>query len=285
MARAQHTAADGSTVTFDSPGDVAAVATSSIRYQDRQALRELTTAPLPALDALPYTVDEEYAHRGGRLRIGHRRETDPSVQSDRRDTFAVWRGARFGVLLVQTAASADAVIGVLDTLRFDERPTGLALEADSLQPATTKLVKEHPGSAWPRSPRRPRGRRHASPVGGHGRRGWRVLSRRGPAGRPAADPGQRIGVDDAAAGRRRRCGGRRGGPDHRAARHLGGGLMLDFLVPTLATAAAVLLVGAGGVHLTHRTRCARPSTVRTSWPPRLNGRWPWSSGRVSYWSG
>jgi hypothetical protein len=145
MARATHTAIDGSTVTFDGPIDVTAPATSSVRYQDVALVRELTTAPVTAVDALPIVVDEEYAYAGGTLRIGHRDETDPSISSTRRDTFAVWRGAHHALLLLETAAPADSLIAVLDTLTLTESDTGLAVEADELVPATTKLVKELPG--------------------------------------------------------------------------------------------------------------------------------------------
>ena len=145
MGRAVHTAADGSSVTFEGPVDLAAVATSSVRYQDHGIVRELTTAPLHALDALPFTVDEEYRHRSGEVHIGHRSETDPSISSHRQDTFAVWRGAHHGLLLIETGAPADALLAVLDELGLEERPTGLAVEAPRLLPPTTKLVKELPG--------------------------------------------------------------------------------------------------------------------------------------------
>jgi hypothetical protein len=44
-----------------------------------------------------------------------------------------------------TAAPADALLAVLDTLSIEEQPEGLAVEAAQLLPATTKLVKELPG--------------------------------------------------------------------------------------------------------------------------------------------
>lgn len=145
MGTAVHRAVDGSTVTFDGPVDVSAVATSNVRYQDVEALREVTTGPLAAVDALPITIDEEYAHAGGEVRIGHRTETDPAVRSHRRDTFAVWRGQSHGLFVMATAAPADALLALLDTMTIDEAPEGIAVEAPQLLPATTKLVKELPG--------------------------------------------------------------------------------------------------------------------------------------------
>jgi hypothetical protein len=145
MARATHTTVDGSTVTFDGPVDLTAAVTSSVRYDDATIVRELTTAPVTAMDALPYVVDEEYAHRGGTLRIGHRDEADATIGSRRRDTFAVWQGAVHALLLVEAEAGADVLIAVLDRLTLTESPTGLAVEADGLVPATTRLVKEIPG--------------------------------------------------------------------------------------------------------------------------------------------
>jgi len=145
MARATHTAVDGSTVVLDGPVDLAAPVTSSIRYDEGGLVRELTTAPLNAVDALPYVVDEEYAHAGGTLRIGHRDEADAALGSHRRDTFAVWRGTAHALLLIETEASSDTLIAVLDGLTLTESPTGLAVEAAGLVPATTRLVKEIPG--------------------------------------------------------------------------------------------------------------------------------------------
>lgn len=145
MARATHTAVDGSTVVLDGPGDLAAPVTSSIRYEDLGIVRELTTAPVTAMDALPFVIDEEYAHGGGTLRIGHRDEADPAIGSHRRDTFAVWRGTTHALLVVEAEASSAALIAVFDRLTLTERPSGLAVEADGLVPATTRLVKEIPG--------------------------------------------------------------------------------------------------------------------------------------------
>ena len=145
MTRATHTAVDGSTVTLDGPVDLAAAVTSSIRYDDATVVRELTTAPVTAVDALPYVVDEEYAYGGGTLRIGHRDESDPAISSRRRDTFAVWRGSVHALLLVEAEATGDALIAVLDRLTLTESPSGLAVGADGLIPATTRLVKEIPG--------------------------------------------------------------------------------------------------------------------------------------------
>jgi len=145
MARATHTAADGSTVTLHGPVDLGAAVTSSIRYDDAALVRELTTAPITAVDALPYVVDEEYAYGGGTLRIGHRDESDPAISSRRRDTFAVWRGSVHALLLVEAEATSDALIAVLDRLTLTESPSGLAVGADGLIPATTRLVKEIPG--------------------------------------------------------------------------------------------------------------------------------------------
>lgn len=145
MTRATHTAADGSTVTFDGPVDLGAAVTSSVRYDDAAVVRELTTAPVTAMDALPYVVDEEYAYGGGTLRIGHRDEADAAIGTRRRDTFAVWRGSEHALLLVEAETTADALIAVLDRLTLTESSTGLAVEGDGLVPATTRLVKEIPG--------------------------------------------------------------------------------------------------------------------------------------------
>jgi hypothetical protein len=145
MARATHTAVDGSTVVIDGPVDLGAPVTSSIRLQDGDVVRELTAAPVAATDALPFVVDEEYAHAGATLRVGHRDEADPSLGSRRRDTFAVWRGTDHALLVVEAEAPADRLIAVLDRLTITETSAGLSVEADGLQPATTRLVKELPG--------------------------------------------------------------------------------------------------------------------------------------------
>ena len=145
MARATHTAVDGSTVTFDGPADLSAPVTSSIRYEDTDLVRELTTAPVTATDALRFLVDEEYAYAGGTLRIGHRDEADPAIGSRRPRHLAVWRGAAHALVLVETEAPADALIAVLDRLTLTESPTGLTVDADGIVAATTRLVKEIPG--------------------------------------------------------------------------------------------------------------------------------------------
>lgn len=145
MTRATHTAIDGGTVVFDGPIDLSAPATSSLRFQDAGLVRELTTAPVGAVDALPFVVDETYAYAGGELRIGHRDETDPRIASRRRDTAAMWRGREYALLVIQTGAPAAALIAVFDRLTFTETTTGLAVDADGLVPATTRLVKELPG--------------------------------------------------------------------------------------------------------------------------------------------
>jgi hypothetical protein len=149
MATAVHVAADGSTVTFDAAiettVDLASVATSSVRYQDAGFVRELTTAPVAAVDLLPFTIDERYAYAGGEVRIGHRTETDPSIRSRRDDTAATWRGARHAMVVIESSGTPDAMLAVLESLTIEERPEGLALRSDRLLPATTKLVKELPG--------------------------------------------------------------------------------------------------------------------------------------------
>lgn len=145
MARATHTAVDGSTVTFDGPVDLGLPVTSSVRFQDSDVVRELTTAPLAGVDALPVSVDETYAYAGGEVRIGHREEVDPRIQSRRRDTFLTWRGAAHALLLVETGADADRLLGVLDRLTLTEGPTGLRVEGDGVLAATTRLTKELPG--------------------------------------------------------------------------------------------------------------------------------------------
>ncbi len=75
----------------------------------------------PAALYIHYKTKEELLHRISR--IGHDR----------------------ALLLLETAAPADSLIAVLDTLTLTESDTGLAVEADELVPATTKLVKELPG--------------------------------------------------------------------------------------------------------------------------------------------
>ena len=57
----------------------------------------------------------------------------------------MWRGSVHALLLVEAEATGDALIAVLDRLTLTESPTGLAVEADGLVPATTRLVKEIPG--------------------------------------------------------------------------------------------------------------------------------------------
>jgi len=145
MATAAHVAADGSTVTFEGPLDLTAVATSTVRYQDTSFVRELTTAPAAAVATLPFSIDEEYAHAGGELLMGHRREDDPAIRSRREDAVAVWRGATFALLVMEAGGTADGLLALVESLGLDERPTGLAVESPRLLPATTKLVKELPG--------------------------------------------------------------------------------------------------------------------------------------------
>jgi hypothetical protein len=131
-------------VTFDGPIDLSAVATSTVRYQDASFVRELTTAPADAVVTLPFSIDEEYAHAGGEVLIGHRTEEDPSIRSRREDAVAVWRGATFALLVMESGGTADGLLAVLEGLSLDERPDGLAIESPHLLPATTKLVKELP---------------------------------------------------------------------------------------------------------------------------------------------
>jgi hypothetical protein len=145
MARITHSAVDGSTVVLDGPVDLSAPITSSIRFQDGGIVRELTAAPVTATDALPFVVDEEYAYAGATLRVGHRDEADPAIDSRRRDTFAVWRGTDHALLVIEAEASADRLIAVLDRLTITEAPAGLGVRAEGLVPATTRLVKELPG--------------------------------------------------------------------------------------------------------------------------------------------
>ncbi len=145
MGTATHVAADGSIVSFDAPIDLGSVATSSVRYQDTSFIRELTTAPLAAVDSLPFAIEEGYSYAGGEVRIGHRTETDPSIRSHRLEAAAIWRGTTHALLVIEVGGSAESLLAVLETLELHEHPEGLAVEAPQLLPATTKLVKELPG--------------------------------------------------------------------------------------------------------------------------------------------
>lgn len=145
MATATHTAIDGSTVVLEGDTDLTRPVTSSVRLQADGILRELTSAPAPALAELAFTPVEEYAHAGGTLRIGERLHVDPALRSRRRDRAALWSGRRYGVVLVQAEATTEELLGVLGGLVLTETDAGVAVTGPGILGPTTRLVKELPG--------------------------------------------------------------------------------------------------------------------------------------------
>jgi len=145
MATATHTAIDGSSVVLEGDTDRGRPVTSSVRLQRDGLLRELTSAPVAALDELGFTVVESYAHAGGTLRIGERRQVDTTQRSSRVDRAALWGGRHHGVVLVQAEAPTEELLGVLDTLTITETATGVAVAGPGVVGPSTRLVKELPG--------------------------------------------------------------------------------------------------------------------------------------------
>ncbi len=145
MASATHTAIDGSTVVIEGDLDLTRAVTSSVHLQTDGTLRELTSAPADALDDLGFTVVETYTHAGGSLRIGERLQVDSTLRSRRRDRAALWSGRHHGVVLVQSEATTEELLAVLDGLALTETDTGVAVSGPGVLGATTRLVKELPG--------------------------------------------------------------------------------------------------------------------------------------------
>ena len=110
--------------------DLTTPTTSSVRYQDAAMVRELTTAPVTAVDSLPIVVDEEYAYAGGTLRIGHRDETDQEHLLDPPRHLRRVAGRAPCPPPPGDGGAGAALIAVLDTLTLTESDTGLAIEAD-----------------------------------------------------------------------------------------------------------------------------------------------------------
>lgn len=146
MATATHTAIDGSTVTLAGETDLDRPVTSSVHLRQDGILRELTGAPVEAIGALPFSPVEEYTHAGGTLRIGERLDIDPVLESRRLDRAALWFGRDHGLVLVETAGTTETLLAVLDGLVISESATGITIEGAAVLGATTKLVKELPGT-------------------------------------------------------------------------------------------------------------------------------------------
>jgi hypothetical protein len=142
---AEHRAIDGGRVTVAGPIDVTTPVTSTARYRFGDLVRELTTAPRDAIDALPIVVDEEYAHRGGTLRIGHRDERDDTVHTGRRDITAAWQGQQFALVVTETAPDGDGLIALVDSLTLEEHTDGLVVGSDAPMVDAPRLTKELPG--------------------------------------------------------------------------------------------------------------------------------------------
>lgn len=156
--RVEHLAIDGSVVSIEADGDLAAGATAAGWAVVPSLMRThpFTIHPAGHSEAVEQAVrdafpglevrgTEEYSLKGGQLRVAEV-SLPTATNGTRTITVGAWEG-RGGCLATSLVGSeGERLVEVFDTLRFSERRRGLAIDSPvTSTPREPELIKEVPG--------------------------------------------------------------------------------------------------------------------------------------------